>query len=249
MAKVFIDVGGFIGHSSLAALDPIFGFDRIFCFEPCPEACKIIRKINDNRLVVIEAALSNKDGVAQLFNSGSLAASLFKDAPDYHPSRLPTDKDIESIQTIDTARFISLYTSSCDKVWIKLNCEGSELDILASLIEAGLNDRIANALIDLDAIKIPSLQAKCQRVMALVQEIKMPYSLPEDVQYHMVTNYGGIRNWLLHTMAAKEALPSKFKSIAYNLLIFLKYPECNGYHKKLLLDRFPILRYFARSKR
>ena len=248
MAKVFLDVGGFKGHSSLAALDPIFGFDRIFCFEPCPEAAKIIRQITDNRLVVDEAALSNRDGASQLFNSGSLGASLFKDAPDYQPSSLQTDTAFEWIQTIDVARFISAYTASYDEIWIKLNCEGSELDIITSIIKAGLNGRIANSLIDLDAKKIPSLQAKWQSVMALVKEIKMPYSLPEDVQYHMVTNYGGIHNWLLHTKAAKETPQKRIKSLAYNLQIFLKKPECNGYHKKLLLDRFPVLRYFARSR-
>lgn len=248
MAKVFFDVGGFRGHSSLAALDPIFGFDRIFCFEPCPEAAKAIRQIKDSRLVVVEAALSNRDGESELFHSGSLGASLFKDAPYYQPSRLPTDKDVESIQTIDAARFISSYTSSCDKIWIKLNCEGSELDIITSFIEAGLNNRIANALIDLDARKIPSLQGKCQQTMALVEEIKMPYSLPEDVQYHMVTNYGGIHNWLLQTKAAKETPPNRLRSLAYNLQIFLTQPECNGYHKKLILDRFPVLKHFARSR-
>ena len=192
--------------------------------------------------------MSNRDGVSQLFNSGSLGASLFKDAPDYQPSRLQTDKAVESIQLIDAAKFINAYTASCDSIWLKLNCEGSELDIITSIIESGLNDRIANALIDLDAKKIPSLQAKWQPVMSLVEETKLPYSLPEDVQYGMVTNYGGIRNWLLQAKAANEAPSSKLKSLAYNAQIFLKHPECNGYHKKLLLDRFTVLRYFASSR-
>ncbi len=248
MAKVFLDVGGFKGHSSLAALDPYFCFDRIFCFEPCPEAARIIRKINDNRLVVVEAALSNRDGESELFHSGSLGASLFRDAPNYHPTRLQTDNTVISIQTIDASRFINAYTASCDEIWIKLNCEGSELDIITSIIKAGLNSRIANALIDLDAKKVPSLQAKCQPVMALVEEAKMPYSLPENVQYHMVTNYGGIRNWLLQTKAAEETPSNRLKSLSYNLQVFLTQPECNGYHKKLILDRFPVLKHFAKSR-
>jgi hypothetical protein len=34
MTKIFLDVGGYEGESTWAALDPIFGFDRVFCFEP-----------------------------------------------------------------------------------------------------------------------------------------------------------------------------------------------------------------------
>ena len=191
----------------------------------------------------------NRDRASQLYNSASLGASLFKDASDYEPSRLKTDKAVESIQTIGAASFISAYTSSCDKIWIKLNCEGSELDILASIIKAGLTGLIANALIDLDAKKIPSLQAKWQPVMALVEEVNMPYSLPEDVQYGMITNYGGIRNWLLQTKAANETPLNKIKSLAYNSHIYLKRTDCNGYHKKMLLDRIPVLQNFTRSRK
>ena len=79
---------------------------------------------------------------------------------------------------------------------------------------------MANTLIDLDAKNIPSLQAKWQPVMALVEETKMPYLLPEDVQYGMVTNYGGIRNLLLQAKAAKEAPPNILKSLAYNSQFF-----------------------------
>ena len=84
--------------------------------------------------------------------------------------------------------------------------------------------------------------------MALVEEAEMPYYLPKNIQYYMVTNYGGIQNWLLQTKAAEEMPLNRFKSLAYNLMIFPTQPECNGYHKKLLLDRFPILKNFARSR-
>lgn len=248
MAKIFLDIGGYKGHSSLAALDPIFGFDRIFCFEPCPIAASAIRKINDTRLVVVEAALSNRDGSASLFNSGTLGASLFNDAPYYQREALQTERTTIDIQTIDTARFIKAYTSPGDSIWIKLNCEGSELDIIVSLINADCNTRISNALIDLDAKKIPSLQKKWQGVMELVEKVKLPYSTPEKVQYHMVTNYGGIHNWLMKTNAAPKTPLKKLQSLIYNSKIYLTQPECNGYHKKILLEKFPILKNLSRTQ-
>lgn len=58
MSKVFIDVGGFEGDACRAALDPIFGFDRVIAFEPVQHCAEAIRKrIQDPRLEVVCAAL------------------------------------------------------------------------------------------------------------------------------------------------------------------------------------------------
>ena len=81
--RIFLDIGGYHGHSSLAALDPIFAFDRVFCFEPVPELAKKIREISDPRLVVVEAALSDINGKAVLHHAGTLAGSLFSEAETY----------------------------------------------------------------------------------------------------------------------------------------------------------------------
>jgi hypothetical protein len=64
--RVIIDVGGFHGHASLAALDPILGFDRVFCFDPDKALAANIRRIWDPRLFVIEAALADRDGEVAL---------------------------------------------------------------------------------------------------------------------------------------------------------------------------------------
>src|SRR5258708_30034460 len=121
MAKVFIDVGGYHGESSLAALDPIFGFDRIFCFEPVPSCADIIRqRIADNRFVLVQACLSNHHGTVTIHNPGSVAASVYSDAPLYESTAPP-----ETASAVDASGFFRNFVHAGDQVWMKLNCERS----------------------------------------------------------------------------------------------------------------------------
>jgi hypothetical protein len=68
--KIFIDVGGHVGETVEAVLDPGYGFERIYSFEPVRSCAEAIRAINDRRLVVIEAGLSNSDCEAMIFGAG-----------------------------------------------------------------------------------------------------------------------------------------------------------------------------------
>lgn len=244
MRKIFIDVGGYEGTSVLAALDPIFGFDQIFCFEPAQACVAKIARIKDRRLVIIQAGLSNRTERAVLYNAGTLAASVFADAPEYERKT-----HSETIDLMSTALFFRSFLRKDDKVYMKLNCEGSELDILESILNYQVTDVLANVLIDLDALKIPSQRHRVSALMDRVREAKIPFLTPQEVQYGMVTNFGGVRNWLLAAGAKEENLFCHLRSLYYNLHIFLNEPQCSGYHKKLILDAMPILSRFARSRR
>ena len=79
-----------------------------------------------------------------------------------------------------------------------MNCEGSKLAILDSIALSEKN-RIVNALIDFDALKITSLRTRVDLVMNTVQRSAPPYSVLAQVQHGLVTNYGGIHNCLLQT--------------------------------------------------
>lgn len=248
MAKIFIDVGGYKGHSVLAALDPIFNFDRVFCFEPSPLCTKRLQRIRDPRLVVVKAGLADEDGIANLFNSGTLAGSLFEDAPTYDYDALGK-QDVVRIMIIDASRFLKIFTGSDDSVWMKLNCEGSEILVLNSLLANQGLGQFVNILIDLDALKIPSQKSKVEELMARVDNSGVSYCVPREVQYGMVTNYGGIHNWLLRTNALSASPASAIKSLAYNVAIFFREPECSGYHKMWILKILPWLSLFAKSRK
>ena len=52
--KIFLDVGAHIGETVKIVLDPKYGFDAIYCFEPSEECCKTIKtNYNSKKLVRI----------------------------------------------------------------------------------------------------------------------------------------------------------------------------------------------------
>ena len=72
MARIFLDVGGFRGDSALAALDPRFAFDRVYCFEPVRSCfAGIVARLADPRLQVINAGLLDRNEALPIYHAGS----------------------------------------------------------------------------------------------------------------------------------------------------------------------------------
>ena len=244
--RIFIDVGGYNGHSTLAALDPIFGFDRIYCFEPVPSLAQGIREIADPRVVVIEAALSDRDGVSTLVHAGTLAGSLIQDAPSY----IEEGEKI-NVRTVRASMFLPNLVPEGAFVRTKFNCEGAEYSIIMDILRNGspkFQKQILDySLIDFDIDKIPSTKGLRKQIEKELESATIKYLIPSECQYGMVSNYGGIRNYLLISRACiKEKQISLLKSIIYNLKMF-RNRELNGYHKMRILRAIPPLRVFARS--
>ncbi len=237
-SRIFVDVGGYRGTSTLAALDPIFKFDKIYCFEPVPYLASGIReRIPSHRLEVIAAALSDRDGSAILYHAGSLAGSIFQDAPEYGPH----DGQIE-IRLIDAASFFASHIKPQDFVRIKFNCEGSESSIIRRLLERRLEHFLSGALVDFDADKIRSLAGVADGLRCELANRGVQFFEPPEVQYGMVTNFGGVRNWLLRSGAASPGLTGRAGSILYNLLLLLMNHEVIGYHKIRILRALALRR-------
>jgi FkbM family methyltransferase len=245
VARLFIDVGGYHGESSLAALDPAFGFERVFCVEPVPSCVEVIRRrIADRRFVLVQACLLDARGSVTIYNPGSLGASVYSDAPACQSDSAP-----QTAVAIDASDFFRAFVRPADDVWLKLNCEGSECAVLESLLAAGVCGPIRNVLVDFDARKIPSQSHRVSPVQQRLLKEGVPFSLPEDVQYGNVTNYGGVRNWLVGSGARRPGLRHLVRSAIYNLGIIWYHPECAGYHKMKVLTLFPFLSVFAKSRR
>jgi len=45
MKRIFIDIGGYEGDASLAALDPIFAFAKVYCFDSIKNVLKIFKTV------------------------------------------------------------------------------------------------------------------------------------------------------------------------------------------------------------
>jgi FkbM family methyltransferase len=228
MAKIFLDVGGYRGESSRAALDPRFGFERIYCFEPVRACADVIRRtIRSPRFVLFDAGLLDRTARLPLYHAGSLGGSVYADAP-------ATGGGVEHCEFLDAAEFFREHVAAGDRVWMKLNCEGAECDVLLRLFESGEATKLTEVLLDLDARKITSAAGKMIRLMEALQAAPFTYHQPEEVQYGMITNYGSIRNWLVVTGAIEPAPMAFLRSLAYQSRAALDR-TINGYYKIRLL--------------
>ena len=244
--RVFVDIGGYLGHSTLAALDPIFGFDRVLCFEPVPRLAEKIREISDPRVIVIEAALSDREGRAILYHAGTLAGSLFADAPAYEEE----GEQIE-IRTVCASNILPSLIPNDAFVRTKFNCEGAEARIIEDLLvytdEKFSRNIISQSLIDFDVEKIESQKNERQKIEQLLNDRNIRFLSPPECQYGMVTNYGGVRNYLIKSGSIMiDNASLRIRSIFYNAMK-MRNSSLNGYHKMRILRAIPLLRLFARS--
>jgi FkbM family methyltransferase len=228
MRKIFIDVGGFAGDSSMAALDPRFDFDQVYCFEPVRECYeRICERLRNGRFKAFNFGLLDRTADLPIYHAGSLGGSVFADGPD-------TGGHVETCSFVEASVFFAEHIYRGDEVWMKLNCEGAECDILTNLLSTGEATKLTEVLIDFDAAKITSASDKLSRTKALLADARFSYHTPPEVQYEMVTNYGGIRNWLIVTGAIDPKLSSLLKSLYFQTRQALA-PESTGYYKVRVL--------------
>ena len=60
MIKILVDVGAHNGETLRVALDPKWGFDRIYSIEPSSACQATLNGFRDRRLVIEQIALSNR---------------------------------------------------------------------------------------------------------------------------------------------------------------------------------------------
>jgi FkbM family methyltransferase len=244
LTKIFIDVGGHQGDASLAALDPIFGFDKVYCFEPVRRCVDFIsHRIRDPRFEVRAAALGDVDGTARIYGPGSVAGSFFSDHQHVDPSTVEICDVVRASSTLEP-----LFAGGA-RVWMKLNCEGAEVPIVEDLMATGLFARFESVLLDLDARKIPSLADRLRELQAKLDRTpNRNWSYPEEVQYGFQSTFGGIRNWLRVSHAQEHGLGTRWASVRYNTGLWRRR-EFRGYYKFLVVRRLPqsLMRFYYAS--
>ena len=200
--KVLLDVGANIGQSARAALDPRYGFDRVYCFEPAPTCWPEIDAIADPRIELCKFGLGSETCRKTLYRAGYLGASVYEDAASLGAS----DQDSTSIELIRASDWFAGNVSERDTVFVKLNCEGSECDIVDDLIRSGELRKAYNVMIDFDVRFIPSLRAREVQVRdKLRREGYTNIAFSEDVM-RGETHADRLSHWL-DLVGAREDLP------------------------------------------
>lgn len=176
--KVFLDVGAHDGQTLDEVIDPCYGFDTIYAFEPMPrQFFNLRRRFGPSPVVVVLGyGLADQTGPAMLYGDNKhMEASIY-----------PTKSDVdESVVTdchfVEASKFVAMFDND-DVVIMKLNCEGSEALILDNLIDSGEIWKLAAIMVDFDVRKIPDQAHREAEVVARLNAIGFDrYALTEEV--------------------------------------------------------------------
>ena len=139
--RVFLDIGSHIGESVHEVAQAKYGFDRIVCFEPAGSCLPALERLRaaDPRVEICPFGLSDRTGEIELHDAGTLGGSVFA-----------SEGPVETIKLADAGEWFASNLAEDDFVVVKTNCEGSEVDIVNSLLDRGLMTMPVTFLITFD---------------------------------------------------------------------------------------------------
>lgn len=187
--KVFLDVGANTGQSLRAALDPDCGFDRIVCFEPAKACWPYLKALTDRRVRIERFGLWNQTCEKEIFQPGSLGGGLWK-----KDKGLSEEKEL--CRFIKASDWMRDNIAAGDQVYLKLNCEGAECDILDDLLDSGEFEKVAFVMIDFDVRKIAIMKHRQAEIMARLAEFGYPRVATSKEVMVGETHQDRIKNWL-----------------------------------------------------
>ena len=147
--RTFLDIGAHLGETLSVVRAKRWHFDRIVCFEPAPVCWPSIEALADERVTICRFGLWKEPATITLYNPGSIGASI---APDAQPVTQTIDCRFE-----DAAAWFAEHLSDEETVFVKINVEGAEADIIDRLAAADHLRRIAHLLIHFDVRNSPTL--------------------------------------------------------------------------------------------
>ena len=162
MSRIFLDVGGHEGQTVELLLQPRFKIDHIFTFEPSPVCLKILHRKFDNnpKVTVCGFGLFSEACDMILHNSGSQGGTIWDD---YQTTCNPQKRD-DLCSFIKASDWFHDNMSEDDEVFLKINAEGSECEIVLDLLNSGEYNKVKATLIDFDVRKSPSQKHKEQEL-------------------------------------------------------------------------------------
>lgn len=204
---MFLDVGAHYGETLEVALDPRWGFERIYSFEPAEACQRVLRGYRDHRVSVLDRGLSNKTGETILYGAGLLGASVYADKPQYETIR-------QQVILLERASdWLRTNTTVEDEVFLKLNCEGSECDVLEDLLSSDMLARLCSIYVDFDAAKIPSQAHRQEAVERGLQR--------QGVNYVTPATFGGGGNSAVYAWLAGSCPQVRSRtSLSYRLRLY-----------------------------
>jgi FkbM family methyltransferase len=172
--KVFIDVGGNRGQTLSAIFEPTHGFDRtfcryefdrIYCFEPVAELHRdLSEKFRDPWITFYALGLWKETCERPLFSPGTQSGSIFADKVNVDPEHSTVCKFVRA------SDWFREHLTNADEVYVKLNCEGCEADIIEDLLDSNEYRKITSLGVAFDVRKIPSQRHREEKIKRRLKE-------------------------------------------------------------------------------
>ena len=118
--------------------------------------------------MVLEYGLWNKTCLMPLYNPKTLGASVFPDKW----GRLATK--FQDVRFVRVSDWFAEHLTIEDQVYLKLNCEGAEINILDDLIGSGQYKKIDVAMVDFDIRKVPTKRHLAREMKARMNQLGIP---------------------------------------------------------------------------
>ena len=189
--RIFLDVGANNGQTLMAALDPEFRFDQIVCFEPVKICRKRIAKFADARVKIEPFGLWHRTCDMTLYNPDTKGGSLWR-------KDNASDKGEELCKFVRASDWFAKNLRYADTVFLKLNVEGAECDILDDLLDFCEFEKVTYAMIDFDVRKISSQKHREAELRARIAAAGLEFPRIAFCKDVMVgaTHQDRIKNWL-----------------------------------------------------
>lgn len=159
MQKIFLDIGAHTGETLAEVRKPVYGFDRIVCFEPSPR-CFVeleVMAAGDPRIEICRFGLTDGRQELPLYGSGQDSATTLAAEAGSNDDG-PTKTASEIVLLEDASAWVRDQLNSSDLIVAKLNCEGGEVAILRSWIRSGLIAMFYSVMITFDIRNFKALR-------------------------------------------------------------------------------------------
>jgi FkbM family methyltransferase len=200
LMRVFLDVGAHVGETLQQALDPRYGFARVVCFEPVEACWPALERLADDRVEICRFGLWKETCRRPMYGAGSQGASLFPDSGGTGGT--------EVVELVRASEWFENHLTGRDEVYLKLNVEGSEADILDDLMQSGEIAKVRSALVDFDVRKMPSLAHREREIRQGMRDLGYSQILRLKEDHKGPTHASTVENWLRLAEVASAPPPA-----------------------------------------
>lgn len=187
--RVFLDIGAHLGETLEEALSPRWGFASIVCFEPASPCWPVLEDMADTRVEIERFGLWDRDEVLTLHDPGAIGASL--------SAEKSLGAGTEVCEVRDGAEWFRRHVRTEDTVYVKINIEGAECDLVDRLIATAEIAKIDHLMIHFDVLKIASQRHRAAETVTALNASGIDWMDAAEIMFgrsHALKT----RNWLLY---------------------------------------------------